>query len=183
MALYGTGVEYGLHCLLYLADPANTVTPSSADLAEFQGVSPSYVAKLFTQLEKAGIVASAEGIRGGYRLARPPEEITVLEVVDAVEGGKPLFKCREVRRNCVLYQDSPPPSATRGLCGIHALMRDAERQMREVLGDRTLADLAGSVKVKLPVAFQRSKTEWFAERRASRGKPSRQPSSDRNRKP
>ena len=102
MSLYGASAEYGLHCLLYLVDPPPGVTPSSRDLAEFQGVSPSYLAKLFTQLEKAGLVASSEGTAGGYRLARPIDEITVLDVVDALEGGKPLFQCREVRDRCVL---------------------------------------------------------------------------------
>jgi len=59
MSLYGASVEYGLHCLLYLADPPEGVRPSSRDLAEFQGVSPAYIAKLFTQLEKAGLVRRA----------------------------------------------------------------------------------------------------------------------------
>lgn len=71
MNLYGSNVEYGLHCLLYLVDPPAGASISSKDLAEFQSVSPSLVAKLFTQLQKAGIVESAEGIRGGYRLAKP----------------------------------------------------------------------------------------------------------------
>ena len=68
MSLYGASVEYGLHCLLYLVDPPPGVTPSSRDLAEFQGVSPSYVAKLFTQLEKAGPF----GVVGRGTLGRLP---------------------------------------------------------------------------------------------------------------
>lgn len=173
MSLYGSAAEYGLHCLLHLAGPPDGGAPSSADMAAFQGISPSYVAKLFTQLEKAGIVDSAEGIGGGYRLARPPEEITVLEVVDAVEGGKSLFKCREIRRNCILYGDAPPPSATRGLCGIHALMREAEQRMRSVLGERTLADLAASVRTKIPATYRQARNDWFDERRASRPRAAR----------
>ena len=62
MSLYGAGVEYGLHCLLCLVDPPEGVRPSSRDLAEFQGVSPAYIAKLFTQLEKAGLVSASEGV-------------------------------------------------------------------------------------------------------------------------
>ncbi len=64
----------------------------------FQGISPSFVAKIFPKLEKAGIVRSSEGVRGGYLLARAPEEISVLEVVDAIEGRKPLFDCQEITR-------------------------------------------------------------------------------------
>lgn len=175
MSLYGSSVEYGLHCLLHLADPQAQGPFSSRDLAEFQGVSPSYVAKLFTQLEKAGIVASAEGIRGGFRLARPADSITVLDVVTALEGEKPLFQCREVRRNCVLYDDDPPDWATRGVCSIHALMIEAERRMMEVLGARTLADLAGDVDGKMPKRFGQKKAEWFDTRRQDR-KGGRRPS-------
>ena len=168
MSHYGSSVEYGLHCLLHLAGPAAGEAPSSRDLAEFQGVSPTYVAKLFTQLEKAGIVASEEGIQGGYRLARPAADITVLDVVRALEGEKPLFRCREVRRNCTLYSEDPPDWATRGVCAIHALMLEAEKRMQETLGERTLAELAGGVDGKLPQRFRQQKTDWFEERRTSR---------------
>src|SRR3546814_671932 len=78
-------VEYGLHCLLGLRDAVEP--PRSArDLALFQGISPSFVAKIFSKLEKAGIVEAAEWVRGCYRLAREPEAISVLELVDAIEG-------------------------------------------------------------------------------------------------
>ena len=168
MSLYGSSVEYGLHCLLYLVDPPADGPPSARDLAEFQGVSPSYVAKLFTQLQKAGIVAAAEGVRGGFRLARPAADITVHDVVQALEGDKPLFRCREIRRNCVLYNDDPPDWATRGVCGIHAVMIEAERRMAEVLKGRTLADLAGEVGEKVPAKYDRMKRDWFASRRSGR---------------
>jgi DNA-binding IscR family transcriptional regulator len=64
MAHFGAGVEYALHCLLWIARPLQ-VRPSSRDLAELQGVPVPYMAKLFPRLEKAGIVHAAEGIRGG----------------------------------------------------------------------------------------------------------------------
>ncbi len=171
MSLYGTSVEYGLHCLLYLVDPPDDQPPSSRDLAEFQGISPSYVAKLFTRLEKSGLVASAEGIGGGFRLARPADRITVLDVVDAVEDDKPLFRCRDIRENCVLYGDSPPRSEIRGVCGIHAVMIEAERRMREALGERSLADLADEVRAKLPAKIISDRTEWFHARHAGRRRP------------
>lgn len=95
MALYGSSVEYGLHCLLFLIDPPGETKFSSADLAEFQGISPSYVAKLFTQLKTAGLVIAAEGAQGGYRLARRAKDISVLDVVEALEGDSPLFQCKD----------------------------------------------------------------------------------------
>jgi Rrf2 family protein len=175
MSYFGSGVEYGLHCLLYLVDggpgggPGGA--PSARDLAEFQGVSPSYVAKLFTKLEHAGLIASAEGVDGGYRLARPASQITVLDVSDAIEGTKPLFRCREVRANCILYDGRPPAHATKGMCAIHAAMREAETKMRESLARTTLADLAGHVAKVVPDTTKLLGAEWFRERRAQRRRP------------
>jgi Rrf2 family protein len=79
VALYGSSIEYGLHCLLYLVDASGEAKASSVDLAEFQGLSPSYVAKLFTQLKNAGLVAATEGSRGGYQLARAASDISVFD--------------------------------------------------------------------------------------------------------
>ncbi len=177
MSHYGSGIEYGLHCLLHLVGRADREAPSSRDLAEFQGVSPSYVAKLFTKLEKAGLVASIEGIGGGFRLARPAGEITVLDVVDALEGDKPLFRCREVRDGCILYGDAPPTRGPGNVCAIHAVMLEAEERMREALAGRTLADLDAEVAGKLSDGIIRRTATWFDDRnvnrRARAGRPAR----------
>jgi Rrf2 family protein len=165
---FGSGVEYALHCLLHLARAPAEGAPSSRDLAEFQGIPAAYVAKIFSDLEKARIVQAIEGIRGGFRLARRPDEVTVLDVVDAVEGAKPLFRCREIRRNCVLYADRPPAWASSGLCTVHAVMREAEARMRETLAATTLADLDARVAGKVPAAYLAQKRQWFDQRRASR---------------
>lgn len=168
MAHFGSGVEYAIHCLLYLVGREGAAMPSSRDLAVFQGVSMSYLAKLFSQLEKAGIVTAAEGVRGGYRLARPADAITVLDVADAIEGKKPLFDCREIRATCVLFGSTPPAWATGGVCSIHAVMLDAERRMRETLRARTLADLAGAVDRKMPGEFRSDVKAWFDGRAEGR---------------
>lgn len=98
MALYSAGVEYGIHCLLFLADEKGDSRESSVrTLAELQGVPPELLAKVFTRLAKAGLVAATEGVRGGFRLARPANEISVLDVVRAIDGDKSIFECREVR--------------------------------------------------------------------------------------
>ncbi len=168
MSLYGSSVEYGLHCLLYLVDREEDLLPSSKDLAEFQGISPSYVAKLFTQLQKAGIVTSVEGIRGGYQLKRPADKITVLDVADALEGKKPLFQCREIRQDCVLYEKPKPKWACTGVCGIHAVMLEGEEKMRDALAGHTLADIAGRTKKIIPKTFRQKSQDWFEERQNNR---------------
>ena len=165
MALYGTGVEYGLHCLLFLVDLPGEGRASSAELAELQGVSPTYVAKLFTALRNANIVDAAEGAHGGYRLARNPDNISVLDIVQALEGDKLLFRCQEIRSQCALFDGNPPRWATRGMCSIHAVMVEAEDEMKAVLARYTLADLSARVASKAPRSFGTGVSQWLNERR------------------
>ena len=169
MSLYGAGVEYGLHCLLYLVDPPEGVRPSSRDLAEFQGVSPAYIAKLFTQLEKAGLFLASEGVSGGYCLARPASAITVLDVADALEGGKPLFRCREIRDRCVLIDPNKTKPSKRSVCAIHAVMLEGERRMRAALAETSLADIADKVTAKQSERVVAARQQWFENRVQSRG--------------
>lgn len=71
MSQISTGVEYSLHCLLYLTHSQSAVEEASVrDLAELQGVPHDFLAKLFTKLAKAKLVVATEGIKGGFRLAR-----------------------------------------------------------------------------------------------------------------
>lgn len=168
MAYIGTGVEYALHCLLWLLAPLEQ-RPSSRDLAEMQGVPAAFVAKIFSKLEKAGIVESSGGIRGGYRLARAAEDITVLDVIDAVEGAKALFDCQEVRGRCALFEDNPPKWANRGVCGIHAVMLNAQKVLRDELSKSTLASLSAGVLGKgMTKEFLGEVKIWFSDRQAAR---------------
>lgn len=182
MAHLGNGVEYGLHCLLWLTDP-QAGTASSRDLAELQGVSPSFLAKIFPKLEKVGIVSASEGIRGGYRLARPPEQITVLDVVDAIEGDKPLFDCQEIRGRCAVFGGTAPGWATGGVCAIHAVMLRAEKSMRQELAATTLADLARSLDAKMPDTMPDEVRSWLAARSSARIAAPSDPPKRRRRRP
>jgi len=167
MAHITTSVEYGLHCLLWLV--GNEDRPvSSRDLAELQGVSPSFLAKIFPKLEKAGIVKASEGVRGGYRLARPAGEITFLDVVDAIEGSKPLFDCQEVRSRCAVFDAEAPGWATAGTCAIHGVMLQAEKAMRDALAAQTLASVGDRFVRKAPPAFLAEVNGWIDQRTSGR---------------
>lgn len=160
-----TAVEYALHCLLYLADtPDKPVVASARDLADLQGVSAQYLAKVFTKLHQAGLVIGAEGAGGGFALARAPNEISVLDVIEAVDGRKSLFNCRNIRLGCAVFGDSAPDWARRGHCSIHAVMLEAEAQMRSVLTEYSLADISARVTAKAPPGFATDIAEWFAHR-------------------
>jgi Rrf2 family protein len=167
MAHYGAGTEYGLHCLILLAQaPGGAI--SSRDLADLQGVSVSFLAKIFPKLEKAGLVTAAEGVKGGYALARPAEAISVLDVVDAIEGHKPLFDCQEIRGRCAVFGGAPPAWATAGVCGVHAVMIRAEHSLRADLARTTLRDLADGVGRKAPPGFEAEVRTWLAHRIGTR---------------
>lgn len=166
MALYGASTEYVLHSLLWLVEIPEPV--SSLDLAELQGIPAAFVAKLLPKLEKVGLVSSAEGLRGGYRLAKAAGDITVLDVVDAVEGKKSLFNCQEIRGRCVLFDQEPPEWATQGVCGIHGVMLRAEQALRRELAATSLADLARSVQNKAPSPFLGDVQSWFDGRLQTR---------------
>jgi Rrf2 family protein len=167
MAHLTVGVEYGIHSLLWLAYSHGTPL-SSRDLADLQGISHSFLAKIFPKLEKAGIVRASEGVRGGYLLARAPEAISFLEIVDAIEGRKPLFDCQNIRGRCAVFAGTPPGWATAGVCAIHAVMLRAEKSMRDTLAGQSLADAAAAVGSKAPPEFPSRVQNWLDERARSR---------------
>jgi Rrf2 family protein len=163
MAHITASVEYGMHSLLWLAT-ADGAPVSCRDLAQLQGLSSSFLAKIFAKLEKAGIVGATEGIRGGYRLARKPKDISFLDVVDAIEGAKPLFNCEEIRDRCALFEGAAPAWATDGVCSVHAVMLRAEKAMRSELARQSLAELAQAVNRKAPSDFAGEVQAWIGER-------------------
>jgi Rrf2 family protein len=162
MAHITTGVEYALHCLVYLVEPLGEERVASVrDLADLQGIPVEYVAKLFTKLQKAGLVTASEGARGGFKLAKPAKSIAVLDVVVAIDGEKPLFECREIRAKCAVFDGKPATWATRGVCVIHAIMLDAEARMRKALSSRTLSDIVGQLDAKAPAAYRQKVADWL----------------------
>ncbi|MFI0718038.1 RrF2 family transcriptional regulator [Streptomyces sp. NPDC021224] len=134
------GVEWALHCCVVLTTASEPVP--AARLAELHDVSPSYLAKQLQALSRAGLVQSAQGKAGGYALTRPPAQITVLDVVTAVDGAQPAFTCTEIRRRGPLA--APPEACTRP-CAITRAMSTADAAWRTALRGISVADLAADV--------------------------------------
>ena len=80
--------EYGLRCLLQVAQQRGSDPLSIQAVAEAEGLSPEYAAKLMRALRQAGLVQSTRGAAGGYRLSRPPASITVWDVIQALGGSR-----------------------------------------------------------------------------------------------
>ena len=146
----GEGVEQAIHCVLMLAGlKPDGALPASA-LAEFHGVSTTYLLKHLQALAGAGILTSVPGPRGGYRLARTKEKISLLDIVVAVEGTAPAFRCSEIR------QRGPNPLDTRfyaAPCAVSAAMLKAERAYRDELRRVTIKDLASDPTTELGAAI------------------------------
>lgn len=92
--------RYGLRAMEVLKDNYGKDPVSIRSIALEQNISVPYLEQLFTKMRKAGIVESIRGAHGGYVLARPPEEITVGEVLDALEGKTKLNCCQEGVPTC-----------------------------------------------------------------------------------
>jgi Rrf2 family protein len=154
------GVEWAVHCCTVLAlVPEGSALPA-ARLAEFHGVPGAYLAKHLQALARAGIVESTQGPRGGYRLARQATDVTLLDVVTAIEGDEPAFRCTEIR------QRGPAglaPSAYAIPCGIARAMWRAEDAWRASLQETTLGDiLAGLSRDVDPKSAVKAAT-WMQE--------------------
>ena len=154
------GVEWGLHCCTVLAVlPEGTALPAGR-LAEFHGVPGAYLAKHLQALSRAGILESVAGQRGGYRLGRDAREITLLDVVEAIEGTAPAFRCTEIR------QRGPAAVAKREYriaCGIARAMRSAEDAWRDSLRRQTVHDMVLEMGREVSPAAALKGAAWFQE--------------------
>ena len=160
---FSIGVEYAIHCLLHVIDIPNGRAVGIKDLAAFQGISETYLSKMFTKLRKSGIVKSIPGVNGGYALARGPENISFWDIIEAIEGSAPLFQCAEIRQNEILLDKSNLPDAyTKCPCLIKVVMQEAENQMKEYLKNKTLGWLYEQVKDKVTEEHARKTIEWFS---------------------
>jgi Rrf2 family protein len=100
MLAVSSGSRYALRALLELAEHDTGAPVSIQVLAKAQDISPKYLESIFSQLKKSGILRSFKGPRGGYRLNKPPEDITLFEIVEAVDGPLMTVSCVEDPSEC-----------------------------------------------------------------------------------
>jgi Rrf2 family protein len=147
------GVEWALHCCLTLSwtDAGEAVTATR--LAAFYDLPPAYLTKQLQALARAGIVTSAPGPRGGFQLARGLEEITLMDVVSAIEGSQPAFRCTDIRHSGpggAVIARNEEAAGGQVPCAISQAMRAAELGWRKHLASQTIADLKTAIEHRSP---------------------------------
>lgn len=127
--------EYGIIGLIYLARQPENRTVMVDEISESENVPKSFLAKIFQSLVKGGFVRSVRGARGGFRLAKPPSEITLLQVLQCVETGFALQKCVTNHPECVVADRRVSG------CALCSIFGEAQNRVNEVFSKTTLEEL------------------------------------------
>ena len=99
--------DYALRAVVYLSRLGSDQRAATSQIAQEQRIPPSFLAKIVSQLSVAGLLQTSRGARGGVSLAKPPAEITILEVVEAIDGPILLNECVSESSNCT-FEDGCP---------------------------------------------------------------------------
>lgn len=142
--------DYALRALLSLTGSSGSM--SADQLAHEQGLPPKFLGAILSELRRGGIVMSQRGTEGGFRLARPPEEITVADVLRVLSG--PLAGVRGMRPETLEYD-----GAAVHLRDVWVAVRGS---LREVLEHVTLADIASGRLPEAVTRFTADPDAWHA---------------------
>ncbi|OLT40646.1 Rrf2 family transcriptional regulator [Saccharomonospora sp. CUA-673] len=158
------GVEWATHTCLNLAWLGAERAVPAARLAAFYELPAAYLNKQLQALTRANILTSVSGPRGGFRLAKAPEQVTLMDVVTAIDGPDPAFRCTEIRQRGGSGEAAGPTSAPAAPCAIDAAMRKAELAWRRELAAQTLADVIATVESSNPGVPDKVR-RWFDDTR------------------
>ncbi len=128
--------EYGLRAMLYLVTLERDSYVSMREIGEDLDISTSFLTKIFQKLTRDGILRSSRGPFGGVALARPAEEITLREIVVAIDGPG-------IFTECVL---GLPGCGERNPCPMHAAWAEVRERLERMFDSETLAELSARIK-------------------------------------
>ncbi len=123
--------DYALRAMYYLSKLEPTERAATSLIADEQRIPPSFLAKIISQLSIAGLIHTSRGARGGVSLARPPENISILEVVEAIDGPLTLNECTHSIDACPFGEN----------CPIRPVWCDVQSEMVERLRNTSFAAL------------------------------------------
>jgi Rrf2 family protein len=124
--------DYAIRAMLALASPDGDGPQSARAIAARMDIPPRFLPQVLRDLSAAGLVSARTGRRGGYRLALPADSISLLAIVEAVEG-------ETGRQTCVLRGG---PCGREGFCAVHPVFADAQAAIVARLQGARLADVA-----------------------------------------
>jgi len=131
--------EYAIRTIIYLAQQPKSEIVLKKDICRTQNVTPAFLTKILQPLIKAGIVSSQRGVGGGFLLARDPEEINLLDILQAEEGELKLNHCLVDESSCQRDRH----------CSAHEVWHEAQDEMIKVLQRYSVAELVQREKEKL----------------------------------
>ncbi len=99
--------DYALRAIIYLAQLNESNKAPTSKIAKAQHIPPSFLAKIISQLSIAGLIHTSRGARGGVSLAKAPEDISVLDVIQAIDGPMILNECTENPESCPFKKSCP----------------------------------------------------------------------------
>lgn len=123
--------DYAVRAVLYLSKLDNSSRAPTSRIASEQKIPPSFLAKIVSQLSVAGIVHTSRGARGGVSLARDADEISLLEVVEAIDGPITLNECVVSPGTCPFGDD----------CPVHEIWCEAQTTLVDKLRSTNFATL------------------------------------------
>jgi len=134
---FSVAVEYAFHSLFYMVDLPEGKTIGIKQIAELNAISDTYLSKSFAKLRKSGIVRSIPGVKGGYVLAKPAEDISFWDIIEAIEGPSFFFQCAEIRKKNIFVDDASV-FTDKCPCLIKVVIQEAEELFRDKLRSRSL---------------------------------------------
>lgn len=123
--------EYGVLGLMNLARRSPGEMALLDEVSRSEQIPKSFLAKIFQDLVKAGLVRSIRGAHGGFALVKDPAQITVLEIIEAIEGKIVFQRCKQLKPEC----------EHTGGCALCGLFEEAQDGVKDVLLRTTLVDL------------------------------------------
>lgn len=126
--------DYAVRVMVHLATLPAGVRVPVAELARAGGAPESFVSKVLQQLVRCGMVTSLRGMGGGFQLAVRPDQVTLLELVEAVEGPLQINLCLPGKQTC----------HRKSWCGVHPIWIEAQAALKKTLASTTIAHLASA---------------------------------------
>ncbi|GAA0358587.1 RrF2 family transcriptional regulator [Bacillus horti] len=141
---FSKSTDYALHALFHLAYSESNQNVGVKELSSTLGVSESYLSKIMSKLRQDGIVRAVPGVKGGYELARTPEQITFFDVIQVIEGRQQMFECSNSKsqQHQLLANEGDgleeQEQPKRNGCLIEQVMKGAEQRLYEYLQEKTI---------------------------------------------